>query len=138
MVVIVGDEEIAGDVNGKRAGAIKTRLVVGAVGGTERASQAGQSAHDPIRARGSKLADRMAEQVGDVNIPRSVHGHPGRPVEPRIAARAIVRSTKPRHTRDGGEGISLPCPIDRRSRQQAAKEQDARNKRFHVKQFPPA
>jgi hypothetical protein len=128
LVVVIRDKEIAGGVNGKPAGAVETRLVVGPVRRTERAGQAGQGGHDPVGTRGRQLANRMVEQVRNVNIPRAVHGKPGRLVKPRITVGAIGSPTKPGHTRDGGEGVRLPSHIGHRSRPQAAEEQDAEEK----------
>ena len=79
----------------------------------------------------------MVVQVRNVNIPCSIQGKPGRPVEPRIAVRAIVSPTVPSNARDGCEGIRLPGHMGHRSRPQAAQEQEAGREWFHVSSFSP-
>ena len=65
-------------------------------------AHAGRGGDGAVRAH---AADAPVEGVGDVQVPRGVHGHALRAVQPRIARRAaiagIAAHAGPRHRRDG-------------------------------------
>jgi hypothetical protein len=99
MIVSLGDKEIPRTVNGNTGWTVEARVTIRAIGVIGNARESSNSSHRPIVPNEGHFANRVIQEIRDIQVPGWIRHHPDRKTETGAVADTVVGPGQARFSR---------------------------------------